>query len=147
MSDPFQPVESELKITRDIVDITNKHNVSILFSTKSDSVYETNLERDLHSFQLSVSNINNRHDIEPNVPDISRRLDLFKQLKRDGFKVGIRIQPFIPDVSNFEIVKMFEDADHFTLEGIKIVPQNQEQKDFICNVLGLKLGDFTQMGC
>lgn len=56
------------------------------------------------------------------------------------------MQPFIPNVTNLEIVKMFQGADHFTLEGLKIVPQNVEQKQFVYNELAIKPEYFTQKG-
>lgn len=146
MSDPFQPIEKELGITKKLIDLSNKYGVSILFSTKSDSVYGANINPKLHSFQLSITNVENRKDIEPNAPSIENRLKFFKELKQKGFKVGIRIQPFIPNVSSLKIVEMFKEADNFTLEGIKIVPQNKESKDYILNTLNLKSDDFTQMG-
>lgn len=146
MSDPFQPCERNLGITKQILDITNKYNISILFSTKSNTVYDCDIRPDLHSFQLSVTNVFDRKDIEPNVPDIESRYQFYKELKSKGFKVGIRIQPFIPDVSTLDIIKMFPDADHFTLEGLKIVPQNKEHKEFILKTFGLNKSDFTQMG-
>lgn len=146
MSDPFQPCEKHLNVTKQIVDITNRYGVHILFSTKSDTTYNCDIRPDLHSFQLSVSNVKNLKDIEPNVPDIESRYKFYKELKSKGFKVGIRIQPFIPNVSTLEIVKMFKDADNFVLEGIKIVPQNKKQKDFVLNDLRLEKNDFTQMG-
>ena len=105
MSDPFQPCESKYRITEQLVDVTNKYGVSILFSTKSADIYGGNFRQDLHSFQLSVSNVDNNKLLEPNVPDIQERLNLFRNLKKDGYKVGIRIQPFVPNVSNLEIVK------------------------------------------
>lgn len=146
MSDPFQPIESKLHITKDMIDITNKHDVSILFSTKTDNIYNCNIKPNLHSFQLSVTNINNRIDIEPNVADIQSRYELYRDLKADGFKVGIRVQPFIPNVTTTDIIDMFSDADYFTIEGIKIVPRNKEHKDFLLNTLKLNREDFTQMG-
>jgi hypothetical protein len=146
MSDPFQPCEKKLGITKQLLDVTNKYGITVLFSTKSDNIYNCNIYPDLHSFQLSVSNINNRKDIETNVPDIESRYRFYRDLKDRGFKVGIRIQPFIPNVSTLDIVKKFHDADNFTLEGIKIVPQNKEHKDFIIETLGLNREDFTQMG-
>lgn len=146
MSDPFQPIEKELGITKKLIDLSNKYGVSILFSTKSDSVYGANINPKLHSFQLSITNVENRKDIEPNAPSIENRLKFFKELKQKGFKVGIRIQPFIPNVSSLKIVEMFKEADNFTLEGIKIVPQNKESKDYILNTLNLSKDDFTQMG-
>jgi DNA repair photolyase len=80
------------------------------------------------------------------VPDIEKRFRLYKELKKEGFRVGIRIQPFIPDVSTLEIVKMFSDADQFTLEGIKLVPQNKEHKELVLQALDMEQSSFTQMG-
>lgn len=146
MSDPFQPIEENLGITKELVDISNEFGIHILFSTKSDTVYNCNINPKLHTFQLSVTNVNDLKNIEPNVPCIKSRLKFFEDLKRRGFKVGIRIQPFIPNISTLEIVKMFKGADNFTLEGIKIVPQNAEHKDFILDKLGLNISDFKLMG-
>lgn len=148
MSDPFQPCEGRFSCTRDLLRSTAPYGISILFSTKSANLYDCWqwLDPDLHTFQLSVTNVDNRRDIEPNVPDIEARVELFKKLKQLGFRVGIRIQPFIPGVSTLEIVKRFPEADHFTLEGLKIVPQNKEHKEWIFQTFGLKSSDFTQMG-
>lgn len=146
MSDPFQYAEKRYGITRQIVDVCNEYGVSILFSTKSDTVYDTDIRPDLHTFQLSVTNIDNRKDIETNVPDIESRYRFYRELKDKGFKVGIRIQPFIPGVASLKIVEKFKDADNFTLEGIKIVPQNQMNKDLIFERLPFNKEDFVNMG-
>ena len=146
MSDPFQPIEKKYGITAGLVDICNQYDISILFSTKTDDLYGANIRPDLHTFQLSISNVDNRVELEPNVPDIEKRLQLFKALKAEGFRVGIRIQPFIPNISTLEIVKMFHNADNFTLEGIKLVPQNREHKEQVLKAIGMEQSDFTQMG-
>lgn len=144
MSDPFQPCEEVERVTEKAVDVCNKYERSILFSTKSDKVYGANIRPDLHSFQLSVTGADKQTEV--NVPDIDDRIKFYKELKKDGFRVGIRIQPFIPNVTTIEIIDSFRDADNFTLEGIKIVPQNKESKEFIYNYFGLSPEDFTQMG-
>lgn len=146
MSDPFQPAEKSYQITKSIVDITNDYNINILFSTKSDTHYETNLKPSLHSFQLSITNINNRKDIETNVPNIDSRYAFFCDLKNKGFKVGIRIQPFIPNISSLEILEKFKEADHFTIEGLKMVPTNLEQRKEILKITKLSESDFKNMG-
>lgn len=146
MSDPFQPCNASLKVTNKIVDVTKKYGVSILFSTKSNTTHGANVTPDLHSFQLSVTNTLSNTDFEPFVPSLDSRIKFFQELKSEGFKVGIRIQPFIPGVSGLDIVKAFPDADHFTIEGLKVVPQNAEQKDYIFNTLGISEKLFTQMG-
>ena len=146
MSDPFQKAEEELGITRKLIDVTSRYGISILFSTKSDTVYGANINPELHTFQLSVTNVDDRTDLEPNVPSIKSRYKFYRWLKDNGFKVGIRIQPFMPNVTTLDVVDMFHDADQFTIEGIKIVPQNKEHKEFILQTLGLNASDFTQMG-
>lgn len=147
MSDPFQPVEKKLKITSKMLEITNKYNVSILFSTKSDTVYDwSNLKPELHTFQLSITNVDDRRDIEPNVPSFESRVKFYKELKSRGFKVGIRIQPFIPGVSDERIVEQFKDSDYFTIEGLKLIPQNKEQKEHLLDLFSIPRDNFTQMG-
>lgn len=146
MSDPFQPCEKELQVTKNMLDITNKYGVHILFSTKSDTAYDCDIRPDLHTFQLSVTNVSDRKDIEPNIHNINDRYDFYRSLKDRGFKVGIRIQPFIPSVSTLEIIELFKDADHFTIEGLKIVPQNKEHKEYMLQLTGMNSKDFTQMG-
>ena len=146
MSDPFQPIENKLHITKQMIDEANKYENTILFSTKSDNVYGSNIRPDLHSFQLSITNIDNKVDIEPNIPTIENRYKFYKQLKQDGFKVGIRVQPFIPNVTSTDIIDMFHDADYFTIEGLKLVPQNKEHKEYLIKILKLNREDFTQMG-
>lgn len=59
MSDPFQPCEKKLQITKQILNITNKYGIHILFSTKSDTTYNCDIRPDLHTFQLSVTNTEN----------------------------------------------------------------------------------------
>ena len=146
MSDPFQPAEEKYHATKNLIDICNKYGISILFSTKSDTVYDANIRPDLHTFQLSVTNVNDRRDLEKNIPSMQERLKFYRRLKSEGFKVGIRIQPFVPGVTTLDVVKMFKDADNFTLEGLKIVPQNKEHKEYLLRLLGLKKEDFIQRG-
>jgi DNA repair photolyase len=146
MSDPFQPAEQKYGITKDMIDICNEYDISILFSTKSNTVYDANIIPNLHTFQLSITNLDNRYDLEPNVPSIESRYRFYQDLKSKGFKVGIRIQPFIPGVTSIDILEKFKDADNITIEGLKLVPQNKEHKDYLVKLLGLNLSDFTQMG-
>lgn len=146
MSDPFQPVENDFGITKNLIDITKQYGISILFSTKSDTIYGAETDPKLHTFQLSVTNINDRKDIEPHVPDFSKRVEFYKRLKAEGYRVGIRIQPFIPCVTTTDIIDIFRDADMITIEGIKIVPQNVEHKEYILSKLHLDRESFKQMG-
>lgn len=146
MSDPFQPCESNYHITSDAIEVMKDYGISCLFSTKSDSLHGAVPNPDLHTFQLSVTNVMSDRDWEPNVPDIQSRKRFFDHLKNEGFRVGIRIQPFIPGLTTTDIIDMFDEADNFSIEGLKIVPQNEECKEFIFAHTNLRPRDFTQMG-
>lgn len=146
MSDPLQPAEAEHHITKQLIDVTNQYGIHMVISTKSDNLYGCDFRPDLHSFQLSVTNVHNRTDLEANVPDIQERYKLYRYLKDNGFKVGIRVQPFIPGVTTTEIIDMFHDADNFTIEGLKLVPQNKEHKELVLQAVGLERELFVQKG-
>lgn len=146
MSDCFQPCEKEHQITKKIIDIANRYNIYILFSTKSDTYYDCDMHPELHTFQLSVTNLEDKRDIEPNIPPIKNRIEFFHKLKKAGFKVGIRIQPFLPGITQTNIIDEFKDADYFTIEGIKLVPTNEEQKKLLLKTFKLSAKDFCQMG-
>ncbi|WP_405314974.1 hypothetical protein, partial [Faecalibacillus faecis] len=94
-SDCFQPREEYLKYTERVVEICNEYEQHILFSTKTADTYNVPLTPELHTFQLSISNMVGY--LEDNVPPIQERIRFFDQLKNEGYKVGIRIQPFIPE--------------------------------------------------
>lgn len=144
-SDCFQPREKHEQITKQVVEICNEYDQTILFSTKSHTTYEVPVTPELHSFQLSISNMVNY--LEDNVSGIMERIQFFDQLKNDGYRVGIRIQPFIPEITELEsIIDCFSDADHFTIEGIKLVPQNKEYNKQLLEWIGLSREDFKQMG-
>lgn len=146
MSDPFQTVEKKYHITKELMEVTNQYGIHMVISTKSDTAYDCPINPELHSFQLSITNVSNRKDIEPNVPDIAKRFAFYQALKEKGFKVGIRIQPFIPGITTTEIIDMFHDADNFTIEGVKLVPQNKEHKEKCLALFHLSSDDFKQMG-
>ena len=145
-SDCFQPQESELHYTQAVVELCNEYEQKILFSTKSDNLFGVDVNPELHSFQLSVSNTNDDNFLEPNVPEFQDRVRFFRELLDSGFKVGIRIQPYINGVTDVEkIVDVFDGAVHFTLESIKLVPGNPDNPELMKYVKYRKR-DFTNLG-
>lgn len=144
-SDCFQPREKHEHKTRQVVEICNEYDQHILFSTKTDQLYDVPVNPDLHSFQLSISNMVNY--LEDSVPSMHNRILFFDDLIDNGYHVGIRIQPFIPEVTELEaIIDCFSEADHFTIEGLKLIPQQIEHNKILLEDIGLSREDFKQMG-
>lgn len=144
--DFFQPIEEELEHSKYVVELCNDYDLNILFSTKGCSTYDVPINPSLHSFQLSFSSVNDSLGLEKNVAPFEKRYDFYKELVDGGFDVGIRIQPFIPNVTELEeLVDRFDDAIHFTLESVKFVPGFEGNNDLM-GKMGLCKEDFTNLG-
>lgn len=123
-SEAFQPAEKTKQYTKQIVDICNEYDQHIVFTTKSDSYYDVDVDPSMHSFQFSVTNHYSDKFLEPNVPSIEKRLEFYKQLKDEGFKVGLRIEPFIPNITDVpKIVELFDDIDYVHISQLMMLPQ------------------------
>lgn len=146
LSDPFSDYEEKYHITKELINISKNYHIHILFSTKTDNLRDCNLNPELHTFQLSITNVNESCNFESNVPNIKSRIRFFHELKEKGFKVGIRIQPFIPNISNSKIVDCFKDADYFTIEGLKIPVTPFECKKYLLDYFSLNEGMFFNAG-
>lgn len=145
LADPFQPAEKEKMYTKELALIATASDHTVLFSTKSDDLYHWEAyDPKFHSFQLSVTN--DKNFMESGVPSIEERNKFYNNLKDFGFKTGIRLQPFIPGITTVDIIDKFPEADNYTIEGLKMVPQNQKQKDYILKETGLKIEDFMLSG-
>lgn len=123
-SDPFQYREKTEQQTKKIVDVCNDYGQKICFSTKGNSYYNTDLSPENHCFQLSITNDYNDKYLEPNVPSFESRVNFYNQLKDEGFKVGIRFEPFIPHITNIEeCLSHFDDVDHVHISRLRLLPQ------------------------
>ncbi|AGN17293.1 radical SAM protein [Methanobrevibacter sp. AbM4] len=125
-TDPYQDIESELYLTRDLLKLVNRFHFPVHILTKSDLVLRdtdilkkinqpsTNLPDDLDldtkvyvSFSFSTLDENQRKIFESSAPSIKRRLDAIKILKNNDFKVGVSFMPILPFIadSNNELNK------------------------------------------
>lgn len=146
MGDPLQPAEAYFHATREFLALCSDYDRYVVISTKSASLYGADIDPTHVSIQMSVSNVLNRRDIEPNVADIRQRVRFFNELKDAGVRVGIRIQPFLPGLSGVSILELFKCADHYVIEGLKLVPQNAEHVQQMLTTLGLPRESFKAIG-
>ncbi len=108
MSDPYNPFEKEMKLTRQALELINVRRFGIAIATKSDLII-----RDIdilsriqsHSPVLVKITINIADDelckkIEPNAPSPSRRFAAVKSLNDNGIFAGILLMPVLPFISD-----------------------------------------------
>lgn len=144
-SEPFQPIEEKKCFTKEIIELCNHYGQNIVFTTKSDDYYDVPLNPEHHSFQFSITNHYDDRILEPNTPPLESRLQFYHKLKDEGFKVGVRIQPFIPMISQVDkIVELFPDVDYVHIENLMLSPQ--KNNDMLLDYIGWNKKDCTSDG-
>jgi DNA repair photolyase len=111
--DPFQPLEEELHLSRHIMNLCLRYDVPLIINTKATLLLKDYLlgilrglsDRGLVIVQISLSTINTEiaSMLEPKAPQPIERLDMAENLSRENVPVIIRLQPFIPGITDHEI--------------------------------------------
>jgi len=105
-TDPYQPLETEHKITRRCAEVLAKHGFPLLIVTKSDMV-----TRDIDVFKRTPTvvamTVTTPHEdvaklIEPSAPPPEKRLSALKKIVEEGITAVARIDPILPTVNDGE---------------------------------------------
>ena len=117
-TDPYQPVERDLKITRSLLEIflETRHPCTIV--TKG-TLIERDLpllqslaERRLVSVMISVTTLDNdlKRKLEPRTPAGARRIECIRRLSDAGIDTGVLVAPVIPRINDHEMEAILEAA-------------------------------------
>lgn len=99
-SDPYNPLEADLKITHGCLREFLNRDLRLLVITKSDLVtrdLDLLLElRDAVTITITALDKDLARKLEPNAPPPSKRLDALSKLSSEGISTGVRVDPIIP---------------------------------------------------
>jgi DNA repair photolyase len=117
-TDPYQPVERDLKITRSIIRVLSDFNNPVGIVTKNHLVTRDidilgdMAKRNLAEVFLSVTTLDKElaRDMEPRASAPHRRLDAIKALADAGVPVGVMTAPMIPGLNDHEMEAILEKA-------------------------------------
>ncbi len=117
-TDPYQPVERRLRLTRDILDVLSRTNHPVGIVTKSALVTrDVDLlapmaARRLAKVAVSVTTLDASlsRRMEPRAPTPSRRLDTIRRLAEAGIPVTVLVAPIVPSINDHEIEAILEAA-------------------------------------
>ncbi len=117
-TDPYQPAEKELAITRQLIEILGEFNHPFSMITKSNLVtrdldlLQPLAERNLCSVAVSVTTLDNalKRKLEPRTPAGTTRLDAIRQLSDAGIRVTLLAAPMIPFVNDNELETIMAEA-------------------------------------
>ncbi len=119
-TDPYQPIERRLHITRQILEVLAEHQHPVCIVTKSNLVLrDVDLlapmgRAGLAAVMVSVTSLDRglARRLEPRAPTPERRLEALAGLAEAGVPVGVLASPMIPALNDVELEKILEAAAH-----------------------------------
>ena len=117
-TDPYQPIEGKLRITRGILEVLARCNHPVTVVTKSDRVLRdadiltAMAKRNLARVYISVTTLDAElaRSLEPRAASPAKRLDAIATLTAAGIPTGIMVAPVIPALTDHEIEAILEAA-------------------------------------
>jgi DNA repair photolyase len=117
-TDPYQPVERTLKLTRSVLEVLDRFNHPVGIVTKSAGVLRdldilsSMASRNLARIYLSVTTLDDKlaRIMEPRAAAPQRRLQAIAELTRAGVPVGVMAAPMIPGLNDAEMERILEAA-------------------------------------
>jgi DNA repair photolyase len=116
VTDPYQPVEKKLRITRGCLEVLAKFRNPVAIITKNRLVTrDTDLLCELANYNavavnISVTSLDPKLQrvLEPRTSSPQARLDTISQLRGAGIPVGIMVAPVIPGLTDHEVPKILD---------------------------------------
>ena len=110
-TDPYQPVEKSLRLTRAVLEVLDRHNHPVTIVTKSHlvtrdlDILAPMAARRLVKVALSVTTLDARlaRAMEPRAATPARRLDAMGRLARAGVPAAVMVAPVIPGLNDAKI--------------------------------------------
>jgi DNA repair photolyase len=117
-TDPYQPVDRTLKLTRSVLEVLDRANHPVTIVTKSAGVLRDMdilarmAERKLVRVCISVTTLDSTlaRRMEPRAATPARRLHAIGCLARMGIPTGVLVAPMIPALNDAEMEKILEAA-------------------------------------
>ncbi|RKE85942.1 PA0069 family radical SAM protein [Rhizobium sp. AG855] len=115
-TDPYQPIEREWRIMRQILEILDKANHPVVIVTKSAlilrdiDILRSMAERGLVKVGISVTTLDRKlaRTMEPRASTPAKRLEAIKALSEAGIPVAIMMAPVIPALNDHEIERILD---------------------------------------
>jgi DNA repair photolyase len=115
-TDPYQPIEKEWRIMRQILEVLNKANHPVAIVTKSAlvmrdiDILKEMAAKNLVRVGLSVTTLDRKlaRTMEPRAATPQRRLEAIKALSEAGIQTAIMVAPIIPALNDHEIERILD---------------------------------------
>ncbi|MCS7131416.1 MAG: radical SAM protein [Hadesarchaea archaeon] len=132
-SDPYPPIEAELKLTRACIELFAREGCRLLVITKSDLVArDADLLAEMGAVvSVTITTLSDKtcKRLEPGAPSPKRRLAALRRLADREVPTAVRLDPLIPGINDIDIEKIIEaavdaGASHVTSSTYKLRPDS-----------------------
>ncbi|PST23820.1 radical SAM protein [Rhizobium sp. JAB6] len=115
-TDPYQPIEKEWRIMRQILEVLNRANHPVAIVTKSAlvmrdiDILKEMASKNLVRVGLSVTTLDRKlaRTMEPRAATPPRRLEAIQALNEAGIRTAIMVAPIIPALNDHEIERILD---------------------------------------
>ncbi|MFT4181686.1 MAG: PA0069 family radical SAM protein [Rhizobium sp.] len=115
-TDPYQPIEKEWRIMRQILEVLNKANHPVAIVTKSAliirdiDILKEMAAKNLVRVGISVTTLDRKlaRTMEPRAATPQRRLEAIRALSEAGIQTAIMMAPIIPALNDHEIERILD---------------------------------------
>ena len=129
-TDPYQPIESDWRITRSCIELLAECNHPITITTKSDRVTRDldllgpMAAKGLAAVMVSVTSLDPKvaRTVEPRAPHPERRLAAVAKLAAAGVPTVVSIAPVIPAITDHEMEHLIARAAEAGAYGAGFIP-------------------------
>ncbi|RWC67515.1 MAG: PA0069 family radical SAM protein [Mesorhizobium sp.] len=119
-TDPYQPIEKQYRIMREILEVLEARGHPVGIVTKSAlvvrdiDILSRMAERGLAKVALSVTTLDRMlaRTMEPRASTPTRRLEAIRQLSDAGIPASVMVAPIIPGLTDQEMERILDSAHH-----------------------------------
>ena len=117
-TDPYQPIEKEWRIMRQILEVLKDANHPVMIVTKSAMVTRDidllapMAEKGLARVGISVTTLDRKlaRSMEPRASTPTKRLEALRAISEAGIPAGVLVAPIIPALNDHEIERVLDSA-------------------------------------
>jgi len=109
-SDPYQPLDEELKITREAIKLLKKHKLKVVILTKGGKRAERDFDlldsADFIGASLTFTNADDSKKWEPRAALPEERIRMLKNAKDSGIQTWASLEPVIYPEQSLELIRL-----------------------------------------
>ncbi len=129
VTDPYQPVEADEKLTRKLLKKFKDTGAELEVLTKSYlAMRDKDIFQELNNITVgtSLSTLDSEisHYLEPGASPPEKRLEMIEELNKEGVETFLFVSPIIPEITDFkEILEKAEEmgyADYYMFEDLNL---------------------------